>query len=148
MQLDPHMLIAERRTKDLIVDVNMLCSAAEVSAPGTCNFFCAAAPQYKSKSQARYAVSDAWSKEYQLRSRWPCIIWECGSTTLTTAVYIIQNNDDSIILSAEGCLSSSYMQIIWFEDAMLVAHKLVSQMGDRDLNWTTSEPHSQLYWKW
>ena len=101
MQLDPHMLIAETRTKDLIVDVNMLCSAAEVSAPGTCNFFCAAAPQYKSKSQARYAVSDAWSKEYQLRSRWPCIIWECG-TTLTTAVYIIQNNDDSINLSAEG----------------------------------------------
>jgi len=45
MQLDPHMLIAETRTKDLIVDVNMLCSAAEVSAPGTCNFFCAVAPQ-------------------------------------------------------------------------------------------------------
>ena len=59
MQLDPHMLIPKRRTKDLFVDVNMLCSAAEVSAPGTCNFFCAAAPQLKSKSQARYAVSDA-----------------------------------------------------------------------------------------
>ena len=86
MDVDPHMLIAETRTKDLIVDVNMLCSAAEVSAPGTCNFFCAAAPQQKSKSQARYAASDDWNKEYQLRSRWPCIIWECGSTTLTTAV--------------------------------------------------------------
>ncbi len=147
MQLDPHMLKAERSAKDLIVDVNMICSAVEVSAPGTCNFFCAAAPQQKSKSQQRYAVSDAWSKEYQLRSRWPCIIWECGSTTLTTAVYIIQNNDDSIILSAEG-VQAVHMQIIQFEDAMLVAHKLVSQMGNRDLNYTASDPQSQLLWKW
>ena len=93
-----------------------------------------AAPKEKSKSQARHAASDDWKKEYQLRSRWPCIIWECGTTTLTKVVYIIQNNDDSIILSAEGCPSSSYMQTIWSEDAMLVAHKLVSQMGNRNLN--------------
>ena len=32
MQLDPHMLKAERSAKDLIVDVNMICSAVEVSA--------------------------------------------------------------------------------------------------------------------
>jgi hypothetical protein len=32
MQLDPHMLKAERSTKDLIAYVNMLCSAADVSA--------------------------------------------------------------------------------------------------------------------
>jgi hypothetical protein len=32
MDVDPHMLIAERRTKDLIEEVNMLCSTADVSA--------------------------------------------------------------------------------------------------------------------